>query len=1286
MTEPGSATGNDSGNSNNLRKLILVVSVLGVAAAIFVFSRGEQDGNGGGGVGGGGAVTADLDRRLELNRTALAATENLEAIAADQAWSELREQLPEDTSVALNRAINRVLLVDQLSGRATNASLDNAQQKDARSQLSDAIPAARAGIDDYEAAGGNAVLALWLRSRVDLHEAALLPGSLTKSLRKQIYERLAAAIRGDVGGDPGAIILGGTLIQVVELLEDPIDGLPQDLLTDAAKTVGALSNQHPDNLFFALRAARLNIETKDAVAAEYVRRANELARAIEPSIRRETRPIGVTPDELVAQIVTAIESADWNEAENRMLLWFNVLNSTEIVKTDRRRASPHPLDRLSFDSLRRLSAEAVEASPLAQGSQAIPFEPQPIEGATNVAATAVIDYDLDLDSDLVSADGDGLLRLWSNDGAGQFSSAGQLNAGMPITGLVIADLFVVDSSNPGRIRADSAPADADKPDYSSAVRHNTFPSLLAFGADGVRLIQVDGRQATAPESRLSLVDGETGLEQVRGVTAAIAGDLEADGDLDLVLATETDGIRLFANRGNRTFFEVTGDDNAFAADDPATALAIADLDRDLDLDIITAHPGSGRVGMLENMLHLQFRGRFLEDVPAIEGLSTVSVEDVDGNVSWDLIVGGEGGAAIVFSQTADANAWTVDRVVSSEASADAMIVDDFDNDSWMEVIAASPDETRMSRIGPWGFGDWQPVANVTGPGNLVAAHFDKSKTIDLAGISDGTLQLFVNGCPSPGHHVDVRFKGIDDNASGRVNHYAIGSVLEMRFGPHYRARIVKSPSTHFGVDGFDTASSLRAILPNGLTQMVRDPAIDSIVEEEQTLKGSCPYLYAWDGEKYVFVTDCLWAAPLGLQVASGIVAKDRPWEYLKLDGESIKPRGDRYEFRITEELWEVAYFDELALTVVDHPADVDVWTNEKVGPAEIATPTIFAFAHDQLHPIVSAVDTKGRDVTELLGRADREFVQGFDYRLRQGLCEPHWIDLDFGEAELPTSGDQPGKSYLVLTGWILPTDTSLNIQIDQNPELGPIEFPSVWVPDAGQPEGWREAIPTMGFPGGKTKTIVVDVTDVLNEDDLRFRIRTSAQIYWDSAQLALVSDPPPVKISEVDLIAAEVGFHGFSAPIRLDPTHPERYEYQQATQASRWPPLRGRLTRFGDCTDLIRQWDDQMVVISSGDEIRVQFTRPAQDPPPGWKRDFILHCVGWDKDADLNTLSGQSSEPLPYREMTEYPPSPGNEARQQQLERLNRDHLLRTQSFRSFWFRGLEGEPSRFHDVSVGEN
>ncbi len=181
---------------------------------------------------------------------------------------------------------------------------------------------------------------------------------------------------------------------------------------------------------------------------------------------------------------------------------------------------------------------------------------------------------------------------------------------------------------------------------------------------------------------------------------------------------------------------------------------------------------------------------------------------------------------------------------------------------------------------------------------------------------------------------------------------------------------------------------MRVIFPNGLTQTIRDPSVDAIVEEEQSLKGSCPYLYAWDGEKFVFMTDCLWAAPLGLQVARGVVAKDRPWEYLKVDGHHVQPRRRRYEFRITEELWEVAYIDKVGLTVVDHPADVQIWTNEKVGPAEIAEPTVFAFRDSQLRPLISAVDTKGRDVTDQLRERDRDFVQGFDRRLRQGFARP----------------------------------------------------------------------------------------------------------------------------------------------------------------------------------------------------------------------------------------------------------------------------------------------------------
>ena len=40
---------------------------------------------------------------------------------------------------------------------------------------------------------------------------------------------------------------------------------------------------------------------------------------------------------------------------------------------------------------------------------------------------------------------------------------------------------------------------------------------------------------------------------------------------------------------------------------------------------------------------------------------------------------------------------------------------------------------------------------------------------------------------------------------------------------------------------------------------------------------------------------------------------------------------------------------------------------------------------------------------------------------------------------------------------------------------------------------------------------------------------------------------------------------------------------------------------------------------------------------PGWVRDFILYSDGWDKDGDINTLTSQTVEPLPFHGMSAYP-------------------------------------------------
>ncbi|WP_167546644.1 CRTAC1 family protein [Stieleria maiorica] len=1229
----------------------------------------------------GNGTTPPLRSESEANLVkitqALAATENMEPDQAEQLWAELRTQFAQDPSVALNRALNAVLAVDMLTAAATDSVKTSEEKSAARALLPDAIEAARKAIDQYQENSGDAVTKLWLDSRIDAHEATLLGATLSKSLRRDLFTRLTQAIDGPMGEDPRAVILGGPLIELLEKMSDPIDGLPDAVLKPAAKSLQRLSDQNEDNLFLALRALRLAIDDQDAAAAELADRTWRLAKAVEPTLAAYTKPIGLSPEDLVDRIRDAVGAGDWAKADQSSVLWSNVLNPLEIVRTDRRRTSPHPLDRLNFDTVRELSSEIATAKPITGDTSGISFA---FETITDGAMVLPLDADLDLRIDLATVSSDGQLQLFLRQDD-TWESVADLKLDAVPSGLAAADLFMVDSSDSDRIKR-SQPADQDDDaeegtarDEVSPKRHDTLPTLIAYGPQGVQLVQVDMRNETPRAERLTSVEKATGLEELPAIAAVTMGDLEGDGDLDLILAPVDGQIRVMINRGNRTFFEAAIGTSTVDDDDPIADLTIADLDRDIDLDVLAIHE-SGRVSMLENLLHLQFRFRNLDAVPPLPVAAddpslSIAVEDVDANVGWDVVATSSKQSSIAFGNSSDIGVWTVDRVETGPGFQSRPALSDFDNDSYLELIGTG----QTLKLGPWGINVMDPAAEL--PEGLIdakAVDVDSDGRIDLVSLGADGVGVGINQSTGDAHQLSVRFKGIADNAaaSGRVNHYAIGSVLELRFGPHYRSRIVRGPATHFGMDGIDSADSIRVIMPNGLTQTIRDPEVDSIIEEEQTLKGSCPYLYSWDGQRFAFVTDCLWAAPLGLQVAAGVVQADRPWEYLKIDGDHVRQNKDgQYELRLTEELWEVAYVDKIALTAVDHPADVAVYSNEKVGPPSVATPTIFAFDENELHPVAAAVDTQARDVTELLTKADEHYVQGFDRRIRQGLCPPHWIDLDFGQAVKQSLADHDDASiHLVLRGWILPTDTSLNIQIDQNPELPSIEFPSVWVPDASAESGWQLVIPFMGFPGGKTKTIVVDVSEHIRHDDPRIRVRTSAQIYWDAASLAIQSAPASSVTQAVELIDAEVAFHGFSERIKADHTRPETYDYSQADAQPKWPPLRGSVSRYGDCTEQLRQWDDSMVVISGGDEIRMRFAPPEQDVPEGWKRDFILHCVGWDKDADLNTLTGQSIGPLPIRDMRGYPPTAQSAEQFEAVEQKNADSLRRRQSFRAFWNRG----------------
>src|SRR6185503_11917126 len=95
------------------------------------------------------------------------------------------------------------------------------------------------------------------------------------------------------------------------------------------------------------------------------------------------------------------------------------------------------------------------------------------------------------------------------------------------------------------------------------------------------------------------------------------------------------------------------------------------------------------------------------------------------------------------------------------------------------------------------------------------------------------------------------------------------------------------------------------------------------------LGSSCPMIFTWNGRAFEFLTDVLGVAPLGASSGDGTYFPVDHDEYVSISGEQLKPRNGQYELRVTEELREVSYLDQIKLTALDHPAGVDIVTNEK---------------------------------------------------------------------------------------------------------------------------------------------------------------------------------------------------------------------------------------------------------------------------------------------------------------------------------------------------------------------
>jgi hypothetical protein len=1047
--------------------------------------------------------------------------------------------------------------------------------------------------------------------------------------------RAVAALEkaGEVSPDNAVVWI--ELYRAVQFADDPALQQKTELALDNA------FRSAPRNIYVLTEQMDFQRQNEDA---DLLKTLDVVREALGPLTARINHRSKIDLNDYFDQARKGIESGDL-QAVNLLRQIMSPVRAESVSRSDLRRIESNPLeyvvDRFS-EAFRKEYPLRLPTQPTPTDITLTPLALPNVDQLTDVVDFQFVDFDLNGNADLV------VLRENRLDVFGRAALDAEWE---PICSLELA------GGARGLLAAD---LDRDNKIIQGEAFFKADVDLVVFGSDGFHVLE--NRFDAESETR-SLVEIEHPAEtrQLHDVTTGAIADIDHDGDLDLVLA-EREGLSVWSNRENLTFAETTQWSTFPTSATAIRSIVPVDWDRDVDIDFVLAGDGMPP-GYLENLRHGELRWREFDSDLGLGSASNLAVLEADGNGSWDLVAVQDAGLGCSLTSTPEPGVVAsrrADQVATT--TFEQATTWDYDNDGFLDLLAWSGDSTVVFRglvegrfVADMGLSEELP----TSIEHLIPADLDVDGDLDLIVRSGGRLLAFENEGGNRNNSLVVQLLGKDDDqVSGRVNHFAIGSLLEIKTGDRYQAEIVRGQVTHFGIGSPARADVLRALLTNGIPQAVIRPDPSKVIHEAMRLKGSCPYVYTWNGERFEFYTDLLWAAPIGLQLADGVIAPDRPAEFLKIEGENLKPQDGQYSLQVTEELWEAAYFDTIELIAIDHPADVEIFSNEKVGPAEIAEFKVHTVRQRQLPGAV--MDSLGRDVLEILRTKDGHFWKGFERRYRQGLVDEHFLELDLGE--LP----DPKQITLFLTGWIYPTDTSLNVALSGNPNLPHPRPPSIQVPDENGE--WTETIPYMGFPGGKTKTIAVDLSNAFLTQDYRLRIVTSAEIYWDEVFFTVDDPAAEIEMMPLTLKSADLHQRGFSRSLRNAENAPETYDYDSVTTTAKWPPMGGYFTRYGDVRELIAEADDRMVVMGAGDEMTLKFDVPPEDLPEGWTRDFIMHNVGWDKDADLNTIYGTTVDPLPYRGMSSYPYGPEDNFPETQRHReyLER-YQTRLQDPSRFW-------------------
>ncbi len=768
-----------------------------------------------------------------------------------------------------------------------------------------------------------------------------------------------------------------------------------------------------------------------------------------------------------------------------------------------------------------------------------------------------------------------------------------------------------------------------------------FEDVVAVGLQDTRVFKfyAEGRVRDATRA--------AGLEGVKAAAGWLA-DLDFSGNLDLlVVPAEAPGLVPFRNLGNLSFDGTWADSGLPAALPGATQVFTEDWNNEGLPGVFVARAGGAPRWFAKP------RSAPFAESQATQGWPAGAVMvtgDLDNDLRAEAVIATTDALEIVDREQKATGGF---RPPLAGFAVERLTLLDYDNDGWLDLVAAGPAGLRVWRNG--GLAGWLDTTSALGLAQagavtgFAAADVDADGDTDLVTTSEAGLRVWRNDGGNQNQQLKLRLVG------KRSNRSALGVRIELVAGNWRTSRVVRNTPLEVGVGRHQTIESLKFKWFDLATAMVEVPVIPGrgggagqsggtpaspapaaaggrihVINEPTLPSGSCPYLYAWDGRGFRFVSDILGAAPLGLPINREMFVAADPEEFLVL-GNALQfpPRDGAYEIRITDELREVLYLDQAKLVAVDHPAGTLVYPTSRMVPKP-PFPKHELWTLRPLTPLRQATRSDGLDVTAALAEIDQRMVEPVQLRRDQlrGLAERYAFTMDFGT--LPV--ERP--LVLALTGWIHFGGGMANISGSLDPTL-PFPFPSLEVERADGT--WQPVEVTVGTPAGKTKTILIDLEHKLPAGARRLRLSMAYELYWDRALLAERARDVHSREYHLDASRSDLRWRGYSRYADLPPSLPRTPKYDDVVAVPPWAHTpSGWFTRYGAVDKLIGGWDDKLALLAGGDELALSFDADRLPPvAAGMERHFFLYVVGWDKDADYHVEKGWQLEPLPWRGMND---------------------------------------------------